>query len=277
MYRKHVFGDLQPYICLFPFCSTQDHKYSRRSDWAHHMNQVHWRSWRCPYECQQGFENVDVFRCHLREKHPDDLTSHQQDTLEKMCSHEDPKKALGLCPLCLIVEISSAKQYRDHIGHHLKQLALFALPQTAIDDNESTSRINFKEVEDVPQAPQDQSSSTNISINDSSLGDLPELSIEEKGRDLEAFRRLPILTGQRQSGRDKWRWDCVSHSSSHGVFISLLLSTNRPGSSQIVTSVNLATYMIRLAPAVSIHEVPVAMSTELSKYGIWQSWRFILF
>ncbi|KAI1130826.1 hypothetical protein F5Y10DRAFT_103409 [Nemania abortiva] len=143
-WKKHVFRDLQPYICLAPFCLTQDHKFSRRTDWAHHMKQTHWRALQCPYGCQQVSGSADEFECHLWEAHPDDANLQQQGTFETICSQEDPKKAIGPCPLCIEVTIKSTAHYSTHIGGHLEQLALFALPRmgNAKDENESSKDEN---------------------------------------------------------------------------------------------------------------------------------------
>ncbi|KAI0411391.1 hypothetical protein F5X98DRAFT_383823 [Xylaria grammica] len=139
-WKKHVFRDLQPYICLAPFCLTQDHKFSRRSDWSYHMEQVHWRVWKCPFECRQAFHSADEFRCHLQEAHSNELTLSQQDTFEKICGDADISKAYGPCPMCIEVHITTVKLYCEHIGHHLEQLSLFALPPTGKDDDESESQ-----------------------------------------------------------------------------------------------------------------------------------------
>ncbi|KAI0454723.1 hypothetical protein F5B21DRAFT_524327 [Xylaria acuta] len=139
-WKKHVIRDLQPYICLAPFCLAQHHKFSRRSDWSHHMEQVHWRLWRCFCRHHEAFHDAEEFQCHLRKAHLNDLTLQQQETFEQMCSQVDLSKAVGPCPLCVEVHISSATQYYTHIGHHLEQLALFALPQIANEDDKSGSQ-----------------------------------------------------------------------------------------------------------------------------------------
>ncbi|KAL7907213.1 hypothetical protein GGI35DRAFT_82902 [Trichoderma velutinum] len=44
-WKKHVFRDLQPYICLIDNCSVPNQLYQRRKDWVAHMKQEHWISW----------------------------------------------------------------------------------------------------------------------------------------------------------------------------------------------------------------------------------------
>ncbi|KAI0550636.1 hypothetical protein F4679DRAFT_199891 [Xylaria curta] len=57
-----------------------------------------------------------------------------------MCSQVDLSKATGPCPLCIKVYMSSATQYRTHVGHHLEQLGLFALPRIANENDETESQ-----------------------------------------------------------------------------------------------------------------------------------------
>ncbi|KAI0100520.1 hypothetical protein GGR51DRAFT_532333 [Nemania sp. FL0031] len=171
-WKKHIFRDLQPYICLAPSCLTQDYKFSRRSDWAYHMKQVHWRVWRCTCEYERAFDSADEFRCHLRKVH-DDLNLQQQDTLETIYSQNAFDKALGPCPLCIDeVNISSVTHYSTHVGEHLEQLALFALPQRTDDGDENESRKHSTEEQGDHQiAPVASDSSDGHQAEDGKSGD----------------------------------------------------------------------------------------------------------
>ncbi|KAI0478146.1 hypothetical protein F4859DRAFT_521001 [Xylaria cf. heliscus] len=151
-WKKHVFRDLQPYDCLAPSCPAQDHKFFHRSRWSHHMEEMHWRLWRCFCGHQETFQHAEEFQCHLRKAHPNDPTLQQQQaTFEQICSQVDLSKAIGPCPLCAEVHISSAAQYYSHIGHHLEQLALFALPQIGNENDEEGSQKDSTEQKDVHQ------------------------------------------------------------------------------------------------------------------------------
>jgi hypothetical protein len=93
------------------------------------------------------------------------LTAKQQDTLERICSQPDPDKVPGDCPICTEVQISSAEQYFTHVGNHLEQLSLFALPQNVNHESESHN-TQFEDNRDQKEAsdtssiidPQDNSS-----------------------------------------------------------------------------------------------------------------------
>ncbi|KAI0183940.1 hypothetical protein EV127DRAFT_445570 [Xylaria flabelliformis] len=144
-WKKHVFRDLQPYVCLASSCLAQYHRFSRRSDWFHHMKEAHWRLWRCYCGCQEAFDNAEEFHCHLQKAHPNDLTIQQQDTFGQICCQVDLSKAVGPCPLCAEAYMSSATQYGTHVGQHLEQLALFALPQISNENDETESQKNNPE------------------------------------------------------------------------------------------------------------------------------------
>ena len=51
-------------------------------------------------------------------------------------SARDSSKACGPCPLCYEVQLGSEREYSSHVGKHLENLALFALPR--VDDDYST-------------------------------------------------------------------------------------------------------------------------------------------
>lgn len=89
-WNKHVFQDLQPYICIVPTCATPDKLYPTRHEWLHHSN-----------------------------------TAHPTVTTD----HSIPKESKDFiaCALCK-EEIESGKQYDRHLARHLQELALFILP-----------------------------------------------------------------------------------------------------------------------------------------------------
>ncbi|KAI0861776.1 hypothetical protein F4860DRAFT_513568 [Xylaria cubensis] len=179
-WKKHVFRDLQPYVCLAPSCSVQYHRFSRRSDWFQHMKKAHWRLWQCYCGRHEVFNNAEEFHDHLRKTHLSDLTLQQQDTFRQMCSQVDLSQATGPCPLCVEVHISSATQYVTHISHHLEQLALFALPQI-INENDGTGSQN-----DSSEGKDDslESRVSNLIINESQPGE-QAASISWRGDDQE--------------------------------------------------------------------------------------------
>ncbi|KAH6623812.1 hypothetical protein F5144DRAFT_584383 [Chaetomium tenue] len=137
-WKKHVFRDLRPYVCLSSSCTTPEQQYLRRSDWIEHMNRHHWRTWRCPYGglCDD-FHSARDFEEHVKGKHSSHGPLPFLDALQSLSSHSDLARAKGNCPLCSDFHIMSDKQYISHVAAHLEQLALFGLPNTDAEGEES--------------------------------------------------------------------------------------------------------------------------------------------
>ncbi|KAH8655708.1 hypothetical protein BX600DRAFT_72251 [Xylariales sp. PMI_506] len=127
-WKKHVFRDLRPYVCLETSCQVLDNEYQLRSDWKSHMRQEHWNSWPCPFGCSQIFDTASAFRDHVISTHKD-TTEATISTLKTLVGQPDLAKSIGPCPLCLDFHINTAAQYDSHVAAHLEQIALFALPK----------------------------------------------------------------------------------------------------------------------------------------------------
>jgi hypothetical protein len=137
-WKKHVFRDLRPYVCLSNTCTTPEQQHLRRSDWIEHMNRHHWRTWRCPYgSLCDDFRSARDFEEHVQEKHASHGSLPFLDVLQSLSSHTDLARAKGNCPLCSDFHIMSDKQYISHVAAHLEQLALFGLPSTDAEGEES--------------------------------------------------------------------------------------------------------------------------------------------
>lgn len=118
---RHVFQDLQPYICIAPTCATPDKLYSTRHEWVHHLEMAH-------------------------------LIAAQHGGVWK-----EIKVSAG-CPLCG-VEVESGRVH-SHLARHLQELALFVLPRIEDDpdiskdqDAESTSSAESATYYDQPKPP----------------------------------------------------------------------------------------------------------------------------
>ncbi|KAK7413084.1 hypothetical protein QQX98_008032 [Neonectria punicea] len=149
-WKKHVFGDLRPYVCLSEACSTPDHLYLRRRDWVTHMQHEHWKTWHCPFGCVEGFNSAKSFKDHLNATHEQYLSPENKHTLLSLSSRSDMSKSNGQCPLCHGFQVGSETQYARHIGQHLEHLALFTLP--SLEKAGSESEIDDKDG-DCPDSP----------------------------------------------------------------------------------------------------------------------------
>ena len=103
-WHKHVFQDLQPYICTVAACPTAHTLFSTRREWVQHMKESHPRDW-------TGEENGAV----------------------AAVSELHESRFSATCPLCKS-HPKSEDHFVRHLARHLQELALFVLPQ---DDEDS--------------------------------------------------------------------------------------------------------------------------------------------
>ena len=98
-WHKHVFQDLQPYVCTVAACSTPYTLFSTRHEWAQHLKEAHPLEW-------TGDEN------------------------RAADANKEPNKSscCAICPLCKSAS-KSEKHFVRHLARHLQELALFVLPQ----------------------------------------------------------------------------------------------------------------------------------------------------
>ena len=139
---RHVFRDLQPYLCTFEECSTPDDIYESRHRWFHHEMKIHRRSWICRGHCEREFHSYDKFKEHIQTSTSNTISNEQLPTFVDMCASPVSVTAEQECPLCREL-ITGTKQCEKHIGRHLEETALFALPVSLLgdwEDSESDER-----------------------------------------------------------------------------------------------------------------------------------------
>lgn len=132
-YRKHVFRDLRPYVCIEKTCETSKVQYARRNEWIHHMKHEHWKIWCCYFGCRGDFPTWESFRAHIQTSHGNIMSMDELSALKATSSH-CTFNVPSTCPLCRDVEIKDSRQYSSHVGHHLELVALFALPDLGDND-----------------------------------------------------------------------------------------------------------------------------------------------
>ncbi|KAI8663090.1 PX domain-containing protein [Fusarium sp. Ph1] len=130
-WRRHVFTDLQPYICTLEGCSSGS--FSSRHEWFNHEIESHRKQWRCAKCHSSKFTSASSLRDHFDSVHPGSFTNSQWPLILKTC--ERPLRNFGpsSCPLCFSWDLPEGKAYNAeefcrHLGSHLQQLALTALP-----------------------------------------------------------------------------------------------------------------------------------------------------
>ncbi|KAJ8129160.1 hypothetical protein O1611_g4472 [Lasiodiplodia mahajangana] len=135
-WKKHINADLRPYICLEPDCLTPEQLYTKRHEWLQHLKQKHWRTFRCPYSCKElDFTSPSHLETHIRQSHPELSAQRDLSTMLSLCERSGAWPMESKCPLCQEI-LQSEREYARHIGRHQTELALFALPKNAEDDDE---------------------------------------------------------------------------------------------------------------------------------------------
>jgi hypothetical protein len=114
----------------------QEHVFDNQSEWFRHETASHRLEWSCNIETHPSYDQMHEFLDHMKEHHHDLLHANQLPGLKRIFQRST-RSNTGVCNLC--GELSD--KLRSHISKHLKQLALFALPQTdymAETDTEDT-------------------------------------------------------------------------------------------------------------------------------------------
>lgn len=171
-WNKHVFQDLQPYICIAPTCATPDKLYTTRHEWIHHSDMVH-----------------------------------RAATMDDGTPKED--QGFAACPLC-IEEIEPGKQYHRHLARHLQELALFILPggEENSDVSEDQDAESSSSAESVDLAASHDRSESPDGLPDSPVEHpaaiekfLSPFSMQELNEKEENFR-MQITESRRLLGED---------------------------------------------------------------------------
>ena len=149
--RKHIFQDLKPYVCTFEECDLK--MFADRSTWFSHELQVHRIEWCCPLCSHSPLQSLVSFEDHLQKRHAQKFIKEQLSALGASCQQSVDKIPPQACPFCdeWSIKLKDANpdlpgdtlvvtpaQFQHHVGSHMEQLALFALPKDHGDAVEST-------------------------------------------------------------------------------------------------------------------------------------------
>lgn len=106
--------------------------FDRRHDWQLHVSKCHWRSWSCPLRCQKSFTSTAELSSHIKDHHLFSGIKEEVVALTALGEGSAPEDIPRFCLLCEHSE-TKLKKYIKHVGRHLEQLALFALPSLEKD------------------------------------------------------------------------------------------------------------------------------------------------
>ncbi|KAM0429226.1 hypothetical protein ACHAPT_006440 [Fusarium lateritium] len=106
-WTKHVFRDLQAYVCTFDDCKETDRLFETRQDWLRHEVENHRREWHCNDSDHPIFRSQDEFIDHMRDSHTLQVSEKQlwssssivrrvdEDVSHEISCHDIPKLPEG--------------------------------------------------------------------------------------------------------------------------------------------------------------------------------------
>jgi hypothetical protein len=142
MRRRHVFADLEPYICTFPDCEGGITSFQSRKAWADHEFTLHRisKSWTCS-DCAACFNDKQNFRRHVRGDHGYiQLTDTQLEVLVGAAERRTTAISKGVkCPFCLEPPGVTNRAFSMHVARHMEEIALAVLPRDSDPEAEHGS------------------------------------------------------------------------------------------------------------------------------------------
>ena len=159
--RIHVFADLQPYICTFEACELRTTHFPSREAWAEHEFSKHrlrtW--WDCP-ECDKKLPSAIEWEQHLDRDHKRNFpVAVLKVALEVARSARYSSIEKEECPLCRVIVGKPRRLFVKHVGRHMEEIALMALPRDA-DDESNEGSSNTSDISPSRTEPQVSSPST---------------------------------------------------------------------------------------------------------------------
>jgi len=150
IFRKHLFTDLRPYVCIFEICDLK--LFSDRYTWFEYKLECHRLEWCCRFCSHPPFTSESNFKSHMHARHDHFSTPSQLSALIPISKQPVDRVPATACVLCdwesilrdsntdnpadetLVVTV---EQFRRHLGSHMESLALFALPRNYEDEGKS--------------------------------------------------------------------------------------------------------------------------------------------
>ncbi|KAL9072549.1 MAG: hypothetical protein Q9161_003561 [Pseudevernia consocians] len=168
-WAKHVHADLASYVCTQENCNHP--LFESRKQWFSHELEEHRRQWVC-ITCDKPFPSVQQFEKHMNTQHSGTFLESQLPSLTGRAARPLQRIPASACPLCdyesivrrkSVLEVTTEpitikiQTFRNHLGRHLEQLALFVLPKREVveqtDDTARSDAANEGEGMTSGQAP----------------------------------------------------------------------------------------------------------------------------
>lgn len=134
LWKAHLEEDLKPYVCLHEDCLEEPLAFTSITSWARHANEIHAVKWICPLKHKPNtevfiFEKEIDLEQHLMMGH-ERLNESKIDILLRRGKMAGKADMFESCPFCTKLENkASIEDMEEHIGGHLFDVALLALPK----------------------------------------------------------------------------------------------------------------------------------------------------
>jgi hypothetical protein len=205
-----VFQDLKPYICTYEECDLK--MFPDKSTWYTHEMQTHRVQWQCCFCSHEPYLSRAAFETHTQNRHQSKYSAEQSTTLPEICQQPLDRIVASACPFCDTWEerlalanphvqdgetlVVTPQQFRNHVGNHMEQLALFAITKEYKDDEIGESVVAARS-HDSDESSKD--SAVNVPV-DYEAEQTPELYIAAfEGREDEVRR---LVAGNARPGPD---------------------------------------------------------------------------
>ena len=144
-WKKHVYQDLRPYMCTFKECDMK--LFPDRRSWTEHEFHTHRLHWQCSFCTRAPFSDSKSLQSHLVKHHATSASAEALQTIAQAGARPQDKLSPQDCLFCgdewhqslraanpalsssgqeLVV---TPAQFSKHVGAHMEQLALFAIPR----------------------------------------------------------------------------------------------------------------------------------------------------
>ncbi|RDL42221.1 uncharacterized protein BP5553_02200 [Venustampulla echinocandica] len=234
-WRKHVLSDLKPYVCTFEACELK--MFADPHTWFLHELQDHRKEWKCYFCSHSSFTSSGDYKSHLKHRHSSSFFEDQIPVLLGMSQRPAITASPADCPFCDDWEtrlrkinlhipasetlVVTSNQFKHHVGAHMEQLALFAIPRGYTEEGSADSNIAEARVD---------------SEKSSLIDNVHQWDVEEPGKSRESsateadIPRLPTLQDVlSNSAPDPWILgafeECISRN--NGLELSEFLEDAR--------------------------------------------------
>lgn len=170
--RKHVYNDLEPYLCLFSDCEKSEQTIQSRREWIDHEFHSHRivPQWHCNI-CKKIFQNKESFRGHVERIHENDFSEAQVNELVLSAKRVVPRDVgQEICPFCLTIPAQTRRGFASHVGKHQQEISLAALPSLETDKGHSDSDSDSNHDDNDSDDGSGSSNESNRTLNESTLG-----------------------------------------------------------------------------------------------------------